>query len=207
MDGQDLPLLASLGAIAGQAGGPFLAAADPSVLGYRSLLETADLRNRHAADNDAEERWSALRASSAAPWLGLALPRMLLRLPYGKDTDRVEHFDFEEFTPARAHEAYLWGNPALACALLIGRSFSARGWAMEPGDELDIDGMPAHAFDQDGEPQLQACAEVYLTERAGQAMLNRGVMPLLSHKNRNAIRLVRFQSLADPVQRLSGPWG
>ena len=205
-DGQDVPLLAALGAIAAQAGGPFLAAADPSVLGCRSLLETADPRDWHAADSDAEERWRALRTSSAASWLGLALPRMLLRLPYGKDTDRVEQFDFEELTPARAHEAYLWGNPALACALLIGRSFSARGWSMEPGDELDIDGLPAHTFEQDGEPQLQACAEVYLTERAGQAMLNRGVMPLLSHKNRNAIRLMRFQSLADPVQRLSGPW-
>jgi type VI secretion system protein ImpC len=206
LDGQDVPLLASLGAIAAQAGGPFLAAAGPSVLGCRSLIQTPDPRDWHAHDDEAEQLWGALRGCSAAGWLGLALPRVLLRLPYGKDTDRVEQFEFEELTPAHSHEAYLWGNPALACALLIGRSFSASGWAMQPGDQLDIGDLPAHTFEQDGEPQLQACAEVYVTERAGQAMLNRGVMPLLSHKNRNAIRVMRFQSLADPVQPLSGPW-
>jgi type VI secretion system protein ImpC len=205
-DARDVSLLASLGGIAAQAGGPFLAAADPSVLGCRSLIQTPDPRDWHADDSDAEECWHALRVSAAAPWLGLTLPRVLLRLPYGKDTDRAEPFEFEELTPARTHEAYLWGNPALACALLIGRSFSARGWAMEPGDQLDIEDLPAHTFEQDGEPQLQACAEVYLTERAGQAMLNRGVMPWLSHKNRNAIRVMRLQSLADPVKPLSGPW-
>jgi hypothetical protein len=31
-------------------------------------------------------------------------------------------------------------------------------------------------------------------------------MPLLSHKSRNAVRLARFQSIADPAQALSGPW-
>jgi type VI secretion system protein ImpC len=45
------------------------------------------------AQEDAQ-RWQALRHSSAAPWLGLALPRLLMRLPYGPDTDAVDGFDF-----------------------------------------------------------------------------------------------------------------
>ena len=32
-------------------------------------------------------------------------------------------------------------------------------------------------------------------------------LPLLSFRNRNMVRLVRFQSLADPPASLSGPWG
>ena len=77
---------------------------------------------------------------------------------------------------------------------------------MTPGDELDVADLPAHTFDQDGEKRMQACAETYLSERAGQALIERGVMPLLSYANRNAVRVMRFQSIAEPARELSGPW-
>ena len=39
-----------------------------------------------------------------------------------------------------------------------------------------------------------------------EAMLDRGLMPLMSHRNRNAVRLVRFQSIAEPLETLAGSW-
>ncbi len=204
--GDELELLAALGALGSQAGAPFLAAASPSLLGCPSLTSKPDPRDWNPIDAEGEQRFRALRASDFASWIGLVLPRVLLRLPYGKETDRAEYLDFEEVKPERSHEAYLWGNPALACALLIGQSFLARSWEMEPGDELDLIDLPAHVYEEDGERHLQPCAEVLLTERAGEAILNRGLMPLLSYKNRNAARLMRFQSIAEPSRPLSGPW-
>ena len=53
---------------------------------------------------------------------------------------------------------------------------------------------------------MQACAEAYLSERVGDAILRHGIMPLLSYQQRNAVRLMRFQSVADPPAGLSGPW-
>ena len=206
MEESDVNLLAWLGAIASQAGGPFLSAADASVVGCRSVVDTPDPREWNEIDGDAAQRWQALRQSNVAAWIGLALPRILLRLPYGKRSDAVEQFEFEELTTAREHEAYLWGNPAMACALLIGRTFLERGWDMEPGDQRDVGGLPAHVYERDGEKRLQACAEAYLSERAGEVMLARGLMPFLSVKNHNAARLMRFQSLAEPAQPLAGPW-
>jgi type VI secretion system protein ImpC len=202
---EDLELLAVLGALGSQAGAPVLAAASPGLLGCASLVDTPDPRDWQAIDAEVARGFEALRRSAVASWIGLALPRILLRLPYGKNTDPVEQLDFEELHPARRHEAYLWGNPAIACALLIGQSFLARGWDMEPGDEQDLGDLPAHVFDQDGERHLQPCAEVLLSERAGEAILSRGLMPLLSYKNRNAVRVMRFQSVAEPSRPLSGP--
>ena len=184
---EDMELLAHLGAIASRAGGPFLAAAKPELV-------------------EAAESWDALRKSTVAPWIGLALPRVLLRPPYGKGSDPVESFPFEELSPRREHESYLWGNGALACALLIGRAFEARGWDMEPGDELELDELPSHIYEEDGEKCLQACAEAHLSERAAHAILDAGLMPLVSYKNRNALRVPRFQSISSPAQPLSGPW-
>ncbi len=71
----------------------------------------------------AEAAWQALRRTSAAQYVALALPRFLLRLPYGKETVPVDGFEFEETKGEPAHREYLWGNPAFACALALGRLY------------------------------------------------------------------------------------
>jgi type VI secretion system ImpC/EvpB family protein len=185
----DVGLLAALGILASQAGGPFVGAGDPALAG--------DDAARLAG-------WQSLRASEAAPWVGLAAPRVLLRLPYGKRTDPVASFAFEEFQGMPTHEDYLWGAGSLAIALLIGRAYSVRGWDFEPGDEREIGDLPAYSFERDGERELQACAESYLGETAGQLLLNAGLMPVLSHRHANAVTVMRFQSVAVPTAALAG---
>ena len=205
--GEDVTLLATLGAIAAHGGAALVASASPALAGCTALAETPDPSEWGAVDGSAHEAWQALRRSAMARFIALAAPRVLMRLPYGKSTDPIASFELDELGPARDHGAYLWGGGAFACALLVGRAFLARGWDMEPGDALDVDDLPAHTYDQDGEKHLQPCAEALLSERAGQTLLDRGLVPLLSYKNRNAIRVMRFQSIAEPPQALAGPWG
>lgn len=205
-EADNLTLLASLGAIGSQAGSPFLAAADASLLGCRSVVETPDPRDWKLKDAETEQAWQKLRNSSVAPWIGLAHPRILLRMPYGKDSDPLDYFEFEELRHQREHKSYLWGNPAFACVMLIAMAFQIKGWSMEPGDYLDVENLPAHIFEEDGESQMMACAEEFLTERAASAMLERGLMPMMSYRNRDAARLMRFQSIAEPLKALAGPW-
>jgi type VI secretion system protein ImpC len=185
----DIGLLAALGLIASQAGGPLLAAGDPALAGDDAAVLAG---------------WQALRGSEAAPWIGLAAPRVLLRLPYGKASDPISAFTFEEFGGAPVHSEYLWGNGGLACALLIGRTFSTRGWDFEPGDEREIGELPAYTYLQDGERELQACAEHYLGEQGGNTLLQAGLMPVMSHRHANAVTVMRFQSVAAPAAPLAG---
>ncbi len=202
----DARLLATLAALGSAAGGPVLAAAEPGLLGASSADRLADPDDWRSLDPEAGAAWAALRASPLAPWVGLALPRLLLRLPYGRRGEGVESFAFEEVADASDREAFVWGNPAYGCALLIGRAFAAAGWDFSPGDELDLDDLPAYTYDNDGEPRLLPCAEVLLPERAAEAILARGPMPLMSYRNRPAARVLRFQSLADPPAALAGAW-
>jgi type VI secretion system protein ImpC len=202
----DTRLLAALGRVAAHAGGPFLAQADASLLGCDSLAGTPNPRDWTAVDRDSRQRWDALRASPAAPWIGLALPRMLLRLPYGPDTDEIDSFAFQEVPDASMHRRFLWGNPAFGCAALIGQAFTERGWQMSPGDVLDIGDLPACSYSADGEQQILPCAEVYLTETAADKIIEQGLMPMVSLRNTNTVRLLRFQSIASPAKPLSGAW-
>jgi type VI secretion system protein ImpC len=203
---EDLSLLAALGAVGSRAGGPFIGEAHPSLVGCGSLAAAPDPADWPPLDPDFEALWRTLRASPLAPWIGLALPRFLLRLPYGKLTDPVERFAFEELAPQQDHESYLWGNPALACAMLIGGARLEKGPDMEPGDLLDIEDLPAHTWQEGDASRMKPCTEALLGERAVGALLTRGLIPLLSGRNSNRARVARFQSIADPPAPLSGPW-
>jgi type VI secretion system protein ImpC len=201
----ELQLLAAIGALAGRAGAPLLAAARNSLLGCDSAAQLADSKTWHVVDADCAAFWQALRQSAVAPWIGLALPRILARQPYGKHSDPVAAFTFEELE-SRDHEAYLWGSPAYSLALLAGRAFMEAGWNMDLAAGLDIGDLPSHIYHEDGEAHQQPCAEIAMSESAGEALLQQGTMAVLSYRNRNAARLLRWQSIAEPLQPLQGAW-
>ena len=204
---EDGLLLARMGLVAKTAGAPFLAAAESRLFGCASLAATPDPDDwNEVPAAEAREFWAALRATPQAAYLGLAAPRFLLRLPYGRDASVTEAFEFEELPPDAPHEAYLWGNPAFACALLLGEAFNRAGWGLRPGMIQDIGSMPAHVYSEDGEGRLQPCAEVLLRDRAIERILGAGVMPLLSLPDSDKVRLGRFQSLAEPTTALAGRW-
>lgn len=203
----DCGLLAGLASIAREAGAPLLAAASARFLGCESLARTPDPDEwQQPLDAETSRALEELRRRRESAWLGLALPRFLLRLPYGKETYPTEQFDFEEMPGGPVHQDYLWGNPAFACACLLGEAFSRYGWSLRPGQVRELDGLPTHVYVEAGEPVVKPCAEVLLTERAAEAILDRGPMPLVSVRGRDAARLFRFQSMADPAASLAGRW-
>ena len=128
--------------------------------------------------------------------MGLALPRVLLRQPYGKDSDPIESFPFEELAGDPPHEGYLWGNPAILCGHLLAAAFRAEGWEMQTRGYGEVGDLPVHKFRQEGETRVKPCAEAWLSERAGEAISKRGLMPVLSVKGRDMVRVAGLQSLA-----------
>ena len=204
---EDAETLGRMARIARAAGAPFISGAHARILGCESLADTPDPDDwRRSPHAEAGESWKALRSLPEASYLGLALPRFLLRLPYGADTDPVDYFEFEEMSEGAVHDNYLWGNPCFACVLLLAQAFSHSGWDLRPGVIRDIQGLPLHVYKEQGESVTKPCAEVLFTERAMERVLENGVMSLLSFKDQDNIRLTRFQSLTDPLTQLSGLW-
>lgn len=180
LDAQVLRRLATLGS---SVGAPFLAEAQLPREGI-------------------ERAWADLRHSPEARWLGLALPRFLVRLPYGKSTSAIDSFPFEEM-PVSEHGSYLWGNPSFFCAFLLGKSYLQQGWGMTRL-ERRIDDLPMHVYQEDGEPVAKPCAEILMTEKEAEELLDAGFMPVASLKEQPAAMVVRFQSIAQPLAPLAG---
>jgi type VI secretion system protein ImpC len=202
----DIRLLAHLSAIAAANGAALLARASPALVGAPDLAATPDPNEWRALPVEVAKQWQRLRSSPLAPWIGLALPRILLRRPYGRKSEPIEAFAFEELTGSDAHEHYLWGNPAFGVAILLGRAFLVQGWGMSPGDETDLDDLPQHTVHDDG-IRLMPCAEIFLSDRASERIMGEGLMPFLSHQGLNQVKLARAQSIAHPPRALAGPWG
>ena len=201
---EDMDLLPKWSAIAHRAGAALLAEADPLLVGCSSLEETPSPRDWKRSE--LQSSWSKVRSLPESASVGLALPRLMLRLPYGKETSPLDSFDFEEFCGPPAHHEYLWGNPAFFVALMIGQSFEEIGWRVEPGSQSQIENLPLHAFRLNGELQSKPCAEVLLTEEAVERILDRGLIPVVSYKGRDSVRVGRFQSIAEPQRSLRGRW-
>jgi type VI secretion system protein ImpC len=203
-ESRDTELLAKVAAIAQRAGAAFLGEADPSVLGCSSLEAAPHPRDWN--ESKAQDFWKQIRSRPESAFVALALPRFLLRLPYGRETSPLESFEFEEFSGLPSHSSYLWGNPAFAVALLMGQSFNGAGWEMRPGSMSQVENLPLHTYRADGDSQSKPCAEVLLTEDAVERILERGLIPLISYKCRDSVRVGRFQSIAEPQRPLAGRW-
>lgn len=204
---EDVAVLARMARISAMAGAPFIAGAESRLIGCPSVAETPDPHDwTPEADMGLADALQEIRNQPEAAYIGLALPRFLLRLPYGKETDPVDSFNFEEMGETPVHEDYLWGDPALFCIRLLGRSFTRDGWSFSPDRHLEVRGLPLHVFKEDGEAAVKPCAEALLTERAALRLMDMGIMPLLSIKNQDAVRLGRSQSFSAPPTRLGGRW-
>jgi type VI secretion system protein ImpC len=200
-DEADVELLGRLASLARAAGAPWISAAHPTLVGTPSFGDVPDIDDW---SDEVPAGWASLRRSPDARYLGLALPRFLLRVPYGRKSDACESIQFEEVADPPKHEELLWGTPAIACALLLGEAFAESGWALRP--RLDITGLPLHVVRTSTDVDALPCAEAVLSERAMEWVLERGIMPLLSMKGGDAVRLGRFQSIADPIASLTGRW-
>ncbi len=70
----------------------------------------------------------------------------------------------------------------------------------------DINDLPIHIYQADNETIIKPCAEVFLTQKAAEKILEEGLMPLLSFRDSDHMRLARFQSIALPSTPLNGKW-
>ena len=157
-------------------------------------------------DHGAEQHNQQLHIKLAsAGYLGVVTPRFLLRLPYGKDAAQTESFAFDEM-PTPDHEKYLWGSGAVLCALLLAEGFVASGWDLRFEDGREVHNLPVHVYQDGGEATVKPCGEVLLRENALIALIDLGIMVLASLRDRDGVRLQRFQSAAQETTQIAGRW-
>ncbi|MGB7471267.1 MAG: type VI secretion system contractile sheath large subunit, partial [Candidatus Acidiferrum sp.] len=105
---EDIELLEKVSQVAAGAHAPFLTAAAPELLNLDSFSQLGDPRDIGKIFDSTEfAKWKSFRASEDSRYVGLTMPRVLMRLPYGKDTKPVDDFNYEEGVDGTDHSKYL----------------------------------------------------------------------------------------------------
>lgn len=202
---QDVELLGEMSKICAAAHAPMIAAASPSLLlmdSWQGLSDPRDLSSLFTTALHAE--WRSLRDSEESRYLGLTLPRVLARRPYGAKSDPVDEFDFEEDTAGADSSKFTWMNSAYAMAVNINRSFKLYGWCsrirgIESGGS--VENLPTHTFPtDDGGVDMKCPTEIAISDRREAELAKNGFMPLLHKKNTDFAAFIGAQSLQKPAK-------
>ena len=167
---------------------PFIAAAHPRLFDLDSFTELGVPRDLSKIFESLELiKWRSFRDSEDSRYVALALPRVLLRLPYGPETTPVEGLNFEEDVDGRDHSKYLWGNAAYILGQRITNAFALYSWTaairgVEGGGK--VEGLPTHTFSTDeGDIALKCPTEIAITDRREKELSDLGFIALVHCKN------------------------
>jgi type VI secretion system ImpC/EvpB family protein/type VI secretion system ImpB/VipA family protein len=152
------------------------------------------------------EAWGNLKELPEAKYLALTVPQFLLRLPYGKKSDPISSFSFEEFTPQTGVSGMLWGNGVLLVGLMLGQTYAKQGIKkMQIGSIMSFGDMPFHyCVDAHGDQIALPCTDRLLSQRMAEAVIDSGYIPLLSIQGQPVVRLGSTRSVAGV--ELAGVW-
>jgi type VI secretion system protein ImpC len=178
---QDMALLADCGAVATMAHAPFIAGADSKFFGLDDYLKLPNLAELRAIFQGPQyTKWQALRDSSDSRYVGLCMPRFLLRLPYGSAKARVQAFEYGEDVVGH-HHRYLWGNAAFAFATRVADAFARYRWCLNiigPQSGGTVEDLPLHEYDALGRIETKVPTEVVITERREHELAEEGFIAL-----------------------------
>ncbi|MHC8314054.1 type VI secretion system contractile sheath large subunit [Pseudomonas sp. LB3P31] len=186
---QDIALLRNISKVSAAAHMPFIGAVGPAFFGKESMEEVAAIKDIGNYFDRAEYiKWKAFRDSDDARYIGLVMPRVLGRLPYGPDTIPVRSFNYIENTKGPDHHKYLWTNASFAFAANMVKSFIANGWCVQirgPQSGGAVTELPIHLYDLGTGNQVKIPSEVMIPETREFEFANLGFIPLSYYKNRD----------------------
>lgn len=196
---EDLYLLEEVSHVAASAHAPFLSAASPELFGFESFTDLSGPRDLAKIFDTVEyAKWKSFRGSEDSRYVGLAMPHVLGRLPYGPDTAPVEAFNFQEDVSGKEHGKYLWSNAAYALGARVTDAFARYGWCAAirgvEGGGL-VEGLPTHTFaTDDGEVALKCPTELAITDRREKELADLGFIPLVHCKGTDYAAFFSTQS-------------
>jgi type VI secretion system protein ImpC len=198
---QDIKLLQYVASVAAMAHAPFVAAAGPSMFGledFNGLPQLKDLKS--IFEGPQYTKWQSFRQSEDARYVGLALPRFLLRLPYGAATQPIKAFNYEEDVSA-THGDYLWGNAAFAFVSRLTDSFAKYRWCANiigPMGGGAVEDLPLHQYEAMGAIQTKIPTEVLVSERREFELAEEGFMGLTMRKGSDNAAFFSANSVQKP---------
>ncbi|QDU61520.1 hypothetical protein Pan216_23810 [Planctomycetes bacterium Pan216] len=209
---EDIQLLSDIGNVARASHCPFIGSISAGFFGFDSLEDFTkkhfdDLRN--LLDGPEFIAFKNFRQTEAARYVGLTIPRFLLRHPYGENNKVKGFANFEETIDAEnEHEKFAWGNAAFAFGAVSARSFTKFGWMDDVCGKRSggkFESLPIHTYEVGGQSLYKVPTEAWITETNEKNWSDLGFIPLVSYENQDFAVFFSSQSMRQPDTELINP--
>ncbi len=206
----DVDLLTRISGVAAGAFAPFIAGVHPEMFNVARFdqLERITGELSQLFEGPRLIGWNSLRTSQDSRFLGLAMPRVLMRLPYQLSPTRGDGFVFSEDISAPDNSNYLWGNAAFAFGGVLIRSFVNTGWLADIRGTMHgigsggiVSELPAPSFGTDAPgiaPKLSI--ETNVGELRERELSELGFIPLCDCPGTSLTAFYATQSLNKPQE-------
>jgi type VI secretion system protein ImpC len=198
---QDIKLLQYVASVASMAHTPFISAAGPTFFGVVDFNVLPNLKDiKSILEGPQYTKWQSFRESEDARYVGLTVPRFLLRLPYGPTTQPIKSFNYQEDVSASSSH-YTWGNAAFAFASRLTNSFAQYRWCANiigPQGGGAVEDLPLHQYDAMGAVQTKIPTEVLISERREFELAEEGFIALTMRKGSDNAAFFSANSVQKP---------
>lgn len=188
MRNPEVELLGEIARVGAVAKCPFIGGVSPKMFGkkeesFTGLPRMAEMYE--IFEQPQYTKWNSFRDSDDARYIGLAMPRFLLRKPYTIEDQDVKDFTFQEDVRTETHDRYLWGNASFALAGRMTESFASYGWynsMVGPNSGGTVPNLPLHQYEATGQYQTKIPTETLISEDMDVDLCNFGFIPLVMRK-------------------------
>jgi type VI secretion system protein ImpC len=181
---QDVQLLQYVASVSAMSHAPFIAAAGKDFFGIDRWEQLPNLKDLHSIfEMPQYTKWRSFRESEDSRYVGLTLPKFLLRLPYSSNTVPAKSFSFTE--QAQDNSDFCWGNTAFAFASRLTDSFAKYRWCANiigPQGGGEVDNLPLYQFEAMGQTQTKIPTQVLISERREYELAEEGFIALTMRK-------------------------
>jgi len=196
---KDALWLRTMGKVAAASHAPFIGNLSPKFFGCESFAEVNQLRDiAGMIDTPRYSAWNELRNTEEAAYLGLVMPRYMVRIPWNDLSNPAENINFTEKVHGENLAEYVWGSASMLLARNLVKSFESSGWCQHlrgvKGGGL-VSGLPAYSFNLRGEEELRAPIEVSMPDFRELELASAGAIPLIHKKGSADAVFFSVQSL------------
>ncbi|AGI22665.1 type VI secretion system contractile sheath large subunit [Pseudomonas sp. MT3] len=197
----DVKTMQYVASVSSMSHAPFISAAGPKFFGLDSFTGLPDLKDlKDHFEGPQFAKWQSFREQEDSRYVGLTVPRFLLRNPYDPEDNPVKTFVYKE-NVANDHEHYLWGNTAFTFASKLTDSFAKFRWCpniIGPQSGGAVEDLPLHHFESMGEIETKIPTEVLVSDRREYELAEEGFISLTMRKGSDNAAFFSANSVQKP---------
>ncbi|QFR48933.1 type VI secretion system contractile sheath large subunit [Sulfurimonas lithotrophica] len=197
----DMKFLTKMASISAMSHAPLITAAGPKFFGLDSFEGLPNLKDLEDVMNSPQfAAWKGFRKNEDSRYVGMTLPRFLLRAPYHPEDNPISKFVYQEDVSS-SHEDYLWGSTVYTLASKLTDSFANYRWCTNiigPMSGGEVRDLPVHTFESMGDVEMKIPTEVLVSDRREYELAQEGFIPLVMRKGSNSAAFFAANSAQEP---------